>query len=75
MKTKETCVCSVCEKQFKNITDHMLHYMKEHDEGYKEQKDRRRRSVTCVCLKQIKSEDLICECGRQHWSVGKQNNA
>jgi hypothetical protein len=44
MKTKETCICSVCDKQFKNITDHMLHYMKEHDEGYKEQKDRRRRS-------------------------------
>jgi hypothetical protein len=33
MKTKETCICSVCDKQFKNITDHMLHYMKEHDCG------------------------------------------
>ena len=69
MKSKATCVCMVCDEQFSNITDHMLHYMKAHDDGYKEQKDRRRRSVTCVCLREIKTPDLICECGRKHWSL------
>jgi hypothetical protein len=50
----------------------MLHYMKAHDEGFKEQKDRRKRSVTCACLKKIKSADLVCECGRKHWSLIEQ---
>jgi len=47
MKTKPTCQCQVCGEQFKNITDHMLHYMKAHDDGYKEQADRRRRGIHC----------------------------
>ena len=72
MKSKATCVCMVCDEQFSNITDHMLHYMKAHDEGFKEQKERRKRSVTCACLKKIKSADLICECGRKHWSLIEQ---
>lgn len=75
MKSKTTCVCVVCDKQFKNITDHMLHYMKEHDDGYKEHKDRRKRSVTCVCLKEIKTSDLICECGREHWLLSRETIA
>lgn len=70
MKSKATCVCMVCGEQFSNITDHMLHYMKAHDEGFKEQKDRRKRSVTCgKCLGQIKTADLICVCGHKHWSL------
>lgn len=72
MKKKQTCICQVCEQQFSNITDHMLHYMKEHDDGYKERSERRKRSVTCVCLKEIKSPDLICECGQKHWSLFEQ---
>lgn len=71
-KSKITCICSVCDKQFNNITDHMLHYMKEHDEGYKEHEDRRQRGVTCAaCLQEIKSADLVCACGYIHWSKTK----
>jgi hypothetical protein len=73
MKSKATCVCMVCDEQFSNITDHMLHYMKAHDEGFKEQKDRRKRSVTCgKCLGEIKTADLICACGHKHWSLLEQ---
>jgi hypothetical protein len=72
MKSKPTCICIVCQKQFKNITDHMLHYMKEHDDGYKEHKDRRKRTVSCgACLKPMPASVLVCECGHKHWSVNQ----
>jgi hypothetical protein len=72
MKTKVTCQCSVCGEQFKNITDHMLHYMRTHDEGYKEHKQRRQQTVTCgACLKPMPASVLICECGHKHWSVNQ----
>jgi hypothetical protein len=72
MKSKATCVCMVCDEQFSNITDHMLHYMKAHDDGYKEHKQRRHQTVTCgYCYKQMKPPVLVCECGHEHWSVNK----
>ena len=72
MKTKSTCQCQVCGEQFKNITDHMLHYMREHDDGYKEHKDRRKRTVSCgACLKPMPASVLVCECGHEHWSINK----
>lgn len=70
MKNRPTCVCMVCDEQFTNITDHMLHYMREHDEGYKEPQDRRRRTVTCgACLQPMRAENLVCKCGQVHWSL------
>lgn len=70
MKTKLTCQCQVCGEQFKNITDHMLHYMRTHDEGYKEHKQRRQQTVTCgACYREMKPPVLVCECGHKHWSI------
>ena len=65
MKLKSTCVCAVCDEQFKNITDHMLHYMKEHDDGYKEHSQRRHRGIACRgCAKQLPARIFYCEsCG------------
>ena len=69
MKTKSTCQCQVCGEQFTNITDHMLHYMRAHDDGYKEHGDRRKQTVTCgACLKPMEASVLVCECGHEHWS-------
>jgi hypothetical protein len=46
--------------------------MKEHDDGYKEHKQRRHQTVTCgYCYKQMKPPVLVCECGHEHWSVNK----
>jgi hypothetical protein len=73
MKTKETCQCQVCGEQFTNITDHMLHYIRAHDDGYKEHEDRRKQTVTCgACLKPMKASVLVCECGHEHWSLTKE---
>ena len=73
MKTKETCQCQVCGEQFTNITDHMLHYIRAHDDGYKEHEDRRKQTVTCgACLKPMKASVLVCECGHRHWSLTKE---
>ena len=65
MKTKSTCQCQVCGEQFKNITDHMLHYMRAHDDGYKEHADRRRRAIACRgCAKELPANIFHCEsCG------------
>ncbi len=65
MKTKVTCQCAVCGEQFNNITDHMLHYMRTHDEGYKEHSQRRRRGIACRgCAKQLATGVLECAaCG------------
>ena len=65
MKTKSTYQCQVCNEQFSNITDHMLHYMKAHDDGYKEHADRRRRAIACRgCAKELPANIFHCEsCG------------
>ena len=65
MKTKATCQCQVCGEQFTNITDHMLHYMRAHDDGYKEHADRRRRAIACRgCAKELPANIFHCEsCG------------
>ena len=65
MKTKSTFQCQVCDEQFSNITDHMLHYMKAHDDGYKEHADRRRRAIACRgCAKELPANIFHCEsCG------------
>jgi hypothetical protein len=65
MKTKATCICMVCNEQFKNITDHMIHYVRTHDEGYKEPADRRRRGIACRgCAKPLAVGIFECaDCG------------
>lgn len=39
--------CAVCGETFAKIFDHMSHYMKNHDEGYKPRGERRFRKVSC----------------------------
>lgn len=65
-----TCECQVCGARFKNITDHMLHYMREHDDGYKEPHERRKRLLYCGFCSEytIPSDTLVCPCGNEHWS-------
>jgi len=67
MKTKATCQCAVCGEQFNNITEHMLHYMRTHDEGYKEHSERRRRGIACRgCARPLPANIFHCEsCGWQ----------
>lgn len=71
MKTKATCKCAVCGEQFSNITDHMLHYMRTHDEGFKEHAQRRRRGISCRgCAKQLAANVLECAaCGWQESNI------
>lgn len=69
-KVKQTCICIVCREQFTNITDHMLHYMRAHDDGYKEHKDRRRQSIHCrACSAEILPPAKECVCGWQDPSI------
>ena len=74
MKTKTTCVCMVCDQQFKNITDHMIHYVKAHDEGYKEHSQRRRRGISCRgCAKQLPANIFHCEsCGWKETNIEEE---
>ena len=74
MKTKATCQCAVCDQQFKNITDHMLHYMRTHDEGYKEHGQRRRRGIACRgCAKQLAAGVLECAaCGWKETNIKEE---
>ena len=74
MKTKATCVCMVCDQQFKNITDHMIHYVKSHDEGYKEHSQRRRRGISCRgCAKQLPANIFQCEsCGWKETNIEEE---
>jgi len=74
MKKKESCCCQVCDEQFLNITDQMLHYMREHDDGYKERHERRKRNLYCGACREftISHETLICSCGQAHWTLKRK---
>ncbi len=64
MKTKISCRCQVCGEQFKNNTDHMLHYMRTHDDGYKERHQRRKRVHCRQCLVELLTDVFECDtCG------------
>jgi hypothetical protein len=74
MKTKVTCQCAVCGEQFSNITDHMLHYMRTHDEGFKEHGQRRRRGIACRgCAKQLAANVFECvACGWKETKIKEE---
>lgn len=46
-KDKTKYECAYCGERFVKMLDHMSHVIEKHDIGFREQKDRLRRSVSC----------------------------
>lgn len=46
-KDKTKYECAYCGERFVKMLDHMSHVIERHDTGFRERKDRLRRSVSC----------------------------